>query len=141
MRGTKQALAGPVFICVFTRFFTGGHRPKQQIKQQSRAEQNLLIFKRNSNSDEVSLSTCDKATIAVLNCTILIETRITKKKPKKNHTKKPPNMWKFLIIPRNLITSIRKDGKFCLCVCSLNHCAMSTFNPSLSLQQEHIKER
>lgn len=41
MRGTKQALAGPVFICVFTRFFTGG--PKQQIKQQSRAEQNLLM--------------------------------------------------------------------------------------------------
>lgn len=89
MRGTKQALAGPVFICVFTRFFTGGHRPKQQIKQQSRAEQNLLIFKRNSNSDEVSLSTCDKATIAVLNCTILIETRITKKKKKKTHQKNP----------------------------------------------------
>lgn len=43
MRGTKQALAGPVFICVFTRFFTGGHRPKQQLKQQSRAEQNLLM--------------------------------------------------------------------------------------------------
>lgn len=43
MRGTKQALAGPVFICVLTRYFTGGHRPKQQIKQQSRAEQNLLM--------------------------------------------------------------------------------------------------
>lgn len=31
MRGTKQALAGPVFICVFTGFFTGGLRSKQQI--------------------------------------------------------------------------------------------------------------
>lgn len=83
MSGTKQALDGPVFICVFTRFFTGGHRPKQQIKQQSRAEQNLLICKRNSNPDEVPLSTCDKATIAVLNCIILTETGIT---PQKNPT-------------------------------------------------------
>lgn len=41
MRGTKQALAGPVFICVFTRFFTGGHRPKQQIKQQSKEQSKI----------------------------------------------------------------------------------------------------
>lgn len=83
MRGTKQALAGPMFICVFTGFFTDGLRSKQQIlvKQQAcafdRQDKNYQ-FVNATQSLMKSLYRRGKATIAVMNFTIFIEKSITK---------------------------------------------------------------
>lgn len=73
MRGTKQALAGPVYLCIYEIFY--GWTSTQTTNK-------TAITCRAKFTNGVSLSTCDKSTIAVLNCTILIETGITKQNKK-----------------------------------------------------------